>query len=312
MAEKPLIIDAPRQGIAQSPHVGFGDMRNLDLFSLPGIVKLNNILEKVSASNVTNLVKWIVRDPVTNSGQNFYAVDFVGEVYVSTNSGGSFASLSAQPGTAGGEGQGMAIWKDFLFVARETALDTYGPLSSSPNWLDDFKTDLTADLEWHPMLVSKLDDKLYIGSGRYMASLAEVSGQNFADGTGSTFTWSGGDSSNSALTLSEDYRIKCLAEQGNNLMIGTWVGSTATDGSNITENKVADILPWDGSATTIGQPIQLSENGINAMINIGGYLYILAGIDGKIYKSNGIQAWVVGQVPISVADTSNPSTNHQV
>lgn len=304
MAEKPLIITAPARGIASSPHVGFGDVRNLDLFELPGIVKLNNILAKVSGSNVTDTVKWIVRDPVTNSGANFYAVDGSGDVYVSTNTGASFAALGSQP-TDGGEGQGMAIWKNHLFVARETILDVYGPLDSSPNWNNGFKTDLTADLEWHPMLVSKLDGKLYIGSGRYMATLAEVAGQNFLDSDSNTFTWSGGDSSNNALTLTdEDYRIKCLAEQRNNLMMGTWKGSTSTDGSNIKENKVADIIPWDGSSTATGNPIQMTENGVNAMINIGGFLYILAGIDGNIYKSDGINAWQIGQIPNSIADTS--------
>jgi len=298
MAEpKPLIINAPRQGIAPSPHVGFGDMRNLDIFSIPGVVKLNNILEKESTTAVTATVKWVVRDPVTNSGQNFYAVDSAGDLYVSTDNGETFADLAAQP-TTGGEGQGLAIWKDYLFCARETIIDTYGPLSGSPDWLE-FKTDLTSDLNWHPMLVSKLDGKLYIGSGRYIATLEEKAGQNFADGTAATYTWSGGDSTNNALTLPEDYKIKCLVEQGNNLMIGTWVGV------NIWDNKIADIFPWDGNSTTYGTPIQLNENGVNAMINIGGFLYILAGIDGDIYKSNGTQAWKIAQIPLTLSDISN-------
>lgn len=294
MPEKELIIDAPRQGIAPSPHVGFGNMQNLDLYSVPGVVKLNNILANASTTAVTNRIKWIVRDPRRNTGQNIYAVDTNGDVYVSTDSGATFADLGTQP-TGGGEGQGAAIWKDYLFVARESRIDTYGPLNSSPDWLE-FKTDLTSDLLWHPMLVSKLDGKLYIGNSRYIATLEEVVGQNFADGDSGTYTWDA-----TALTLPETYRVKCLAEQGNNLMIGTFIGST--NAATITENKVADIFPWSGAAdASFDAPIQLNENGVNAMINIGGNLYILAGIDGKIYKSNGTQAWVIGQIPISVAD----------
>lgn len=298
---EPLIITAPSSGIASSPHTGFGDVRNLDLFELPGIVKLNNILAPVGTS-ITDTIKWIVRDPVTNGGANFYAVDGSGDVYVSTDTGASFAALGTQP-TAGGEGQGLAIWKDHLFCARETALDVYGPLSSSPNWNSGFKTDLTSDLEWHPMLPSKLDDKLYIGSGRYMATLAEVAGETFLDDDTDTYAWSGGDSSNNALDLPQNYRIKCLAELGNNIMMGTWVANT-TVGKNIKDNKIADIFTWDGQDTDYGNPIQMTENGVNAMINIGGNLYILAGIDGNIYKSNGVQAWKIGEIPISVADTS--------
>lgn len=298
MAEiKPLVIDAPRQGIAQSPHVGFGDMRNLDIFSVPGIVKLNNKLANASTTAVTKRIKWIVRDPVTNSGQNFYTVDTAGDVYVSTAASPAFADLGTQP-TSNGAGQGMAIWKDHLFVARATAIDIYGPLSGTPEWRNSWAgLTLQTDSLWHPMLVSKLDGKLYIGSGRWVDSVAEVAGQDFDWNNGSTYT-----AISKALTLPEDYRIKSLAELGNNLEIGTWMSSSADD---ITERKVADIFPWDGSSTTYGQPIQMTENGVNAMININENLYILAGIDGKIYKSNGTQAWVIGQIPISVANITN-------
>lgn len=293
---KPLVINAPTQGIAQSPHVGYGDMRNLDIFSVPGIVKLNNILVAESGSVATNTVKWIVRDPVNNSGQNFYAVDAAGKVYVSTNSGATFAALGAQPGTAG-TGQGLAIWKDHLFCPRDTAMDVYGPLSSSPNWNDGWDTIGTAT--WHPMLVSKLDGNLYFGCGRYIGKIMEASGQNFADGTPATYDGStSGVAADNSLDLPEDYQIRCLAEQGNNLMIGASIGSAIDD------NKVADIFPWDGSSDTYGNPIILNENGVNAMINIGGYLYIAAGLDGKIYKSNGVQAWPIAQVPQSIADTA--------
>ncbi len=295
---KPLIINAPSQGIAQSPHVGFGNMRNLDIYSVPGVVKLNNKLANASTTAVTKRVKWIVRDPVTNTGQNVYAVDTAGDVYVSTNSGTTFADLGTQP-TSGGAGQGMAIWKDYLFIARATAVDLYGPLSNTPAWRNSWAgLTMTTDSLWHPMLVSKLDGKLYIGSGRYIDSVAEVSGQNFAWDTGGTYT-----ATAKALTLPEDYRVKSLAEQGNNLMVGTWQGSA--NAAAITENKIADIFPWNGSSATYGKPIIMNENGVNAMVNIGGYLYILAGIDGKIYKSNGVQAWVIGQIPLSVSDISN-------
>lgn len=291
MAEKPLVINAPMQGISPSPHVGFGDMRNLDIFSIPGIVRLNNILANASTTAVTARVKWIVRDPVTVA--NIYAVDTAGDVYVSTDSGASFADLGSQPSN-GGAGQGAVIWKDHLIIPRATAVDAYGPLSSSPNWNNGFQTDLDTDDEWHPMLVSKNDGKLYIGGGRYVASLSEVVGKNFSDSDAATYIWTP-----RALTLPEDYRIKSLAELRNNLMIGTWMGSTITD------FKIADIFPWDRSSLTYGQPIQMTENGVNAMINRGGYLYILPGIDGKVYKSNGVQAWKIAQIPLSVADILN-------
>jgi len=280
---KPLTINAPSQGIAQSPHVGFGDMRNLDIFSVPGIVRLNTIPVLESAATVDAQVKWLVKNPAIPA--NLYALDSNGVLYTSADSGDSWAEVDDRVGL----GQGLAIWKDYLFVMNNTTIDTYGPLSGSANWLE-FKTDLVVDSLWHPALVSKLDGKLYIGAGRYVASLAEVAGQNFVDGDAGTYTWTP-----KALNLPEDYRIRCLAEQGNNLMIGTW------QGTNIYDNKIADIFPWDGSSVTYGKPIIMQENGVNAMINIGGYLFIAAGVEGEIYKSNGVQAWPIAKIPQSIA-----------
>lgn len=285
MAEKPLIIEAPRQGIAPSAHVGFADVKNLDIFDKLGVARLNKILAKVSSTTVTAQVKWIVKNPA--SPANLYAIDSNGVVYNSTDSGATWASLSDRAGA----GQGLAVWKDYLFVAAGSNIDTYGPLSGAAAWSSSWQALPSGDSLWSPMLVSKLDGNLYIGDGRYITSVAENSGQNFAPGTSASYTYTA-----QALTLPEDYRVKCLAEQGNNLMIGTWKGS------NIYDNKIADIFPWDGSSTTYNDPIQINTNGVNAMINIGGNLYVLAGIDGKIYKSNGVQAWPIGQIPLSVAN----------
>lgn len=284
---KPLIINAPSQGIAQSPHVGFGNIRNLDIYSIPGVARLNTIMVKKSGTTVDAQIKWIVKNPA--SPANIYAIDGNGSVYNSADSGATWAELSDREGA----GQGLVVWKDYLFVAEGDKIDTYGPLSGSASWSDDWATFSGNDSMWQPMLVSKMDGCLYIGDGRYVAKLEENSGQNFAPGTAATYTFTA-----AALTLPEDYRVKCLAEQGEQLMIGTWMGT------NIYDNKIADVFPWDRSSPTYGTPIILNENGINAMTNIGGSLYILAGIDGKIYKSNGVQAWPIAQIPLSVADIS--------
>ena len=196
--EKDLTISAPRTGIAQSPHVGVADIRNLDIFSVPGVVKLNNILEiKGLSATVDAQVKWIVKNPA--SPANIYALDVNGVVYNSADSGATWAELADKSGS----GQGLAVWKNYLFVVGATTLETYGPLSSSPNWLS-FQTDVDTDTLWHPTLISKLDGKLYIGAGKYVASLEEVSGQNFADGDAGTYTWTPRH-----LDLPEDYRVKC-------------------------------------------------------------------------------------------------------
>ena len=281
---KPSVISAPREGISQSPHVGFGDVRNLDISSIPGICRLNNIMVKKS-STVDATVNWIVRDPVTST--NIYALDSNGSVYNSANSGSTWAELSDR----GGSGQGMAIWKNYLFVAEDTTLDVYGPLDGSPSWTNNWAgLTLDTDATWHPMLVSNNDNKLYIGAGRYIASVDENTGQTFAPGTGATYT-----ATAQALDLPPSYRIKCLAELGNYLIMGTWQGTAVTD------IRIANIFSWDRSSVSFGQPIILNEYGIHALFNNGNSLIVLAGTSGTVYKSDGVNAWPIAHIPTDLS-----------
>ena len=284
--DKDLIISAPRQGIGPSPHVGFGDVRNLDIFTSPGVAILNNAV--ANRGTTTALVQWFAKNPLTPT--EIFALDSSGQVYKSTNSGTSWATVTGE--TTGGHGNGMAIWKDYLFVARDAYLDVYGPLSSSPSWSNSWSAiTLVSDSLWHPMLVSKNDNKLYIGAGRYIASLDEITAATFLPGTSNTYT-----AISQALDLPPNYRIKCLEELGNNLMIGTWMGT------NIYDFKIADIFPWDRSLVSFGQPIQMVENGVNAMLNAGNYLIVMAGIGGAIYRSDGVNSTQIAQIPNSLAN----------
>jgi hypothetical protein len=48
MAVKPLVIENFQSGIANSPYVGFADMRNLDVDSEEGVAKLNFLVQRVT------------------------------------------------------------------------------------------------------------------------------------------------------------------------------------------------------------------------------------------------------------------------
>lgn len=283
-----IIIKDFRQGIGPSPNVGFGNMQGIDVFSDPGVAKLNNALDKKSSTTVTGLMKWKVKNPLVPA--QVYGVDEAGVVYISTDSGATWAVLAGN--TAGGTGQGLGIWKDYLFVPRATAVDLYGPLASSPAWRNSWAgLTMDSDTLWHPLLVSKNDGNLYGGAGRYVFSVEEVSGQTFTWNNSATYTVTA-----QALDLPAGYRIKCLAELGNNLMCGTWMGS------NVDDIRIADIYPWDRSSPSFGAPIVLDEFGVHAMLNIQNALYILAGIEGRLFLSNGAAAQVIAQLPNYVAN----------
>ncbi len=285
-----LTIMAPQQGVAQGPFVGFGDVRNLDIYSEPGVVQLNNIMVKKSGSTVVAQVNWIVRHPITTT--EIYALDAAGTVYKSTDTGATWAVLSGTSAT-NAHGNGLWIWKNYLFVARDALLDVCGDGSATGitagNFTLGWKT-IDSDVLWHPMMTSRNDNKLYGGAGIYVYSLDEVSGQTFAPGNGATYTWT-----QQALDLPPAYRIKCIEELGNNLMLGTW------QGTNIYDIRIANIFPWDRSSTSFGQPIVMAEFGIHAMLNIGNQLIVLAGIEGTIFRSDGVNAYPIGQLPMDLS-----------
>lgn len=285
-----LVVSAPRQGIAQSPLLGFGNVVNLDVTTVPGVAMLNNIMVKKSGSTVTNQPNWIVRHP-TNSAQ-IYAIDSAGVVYKSSDSGGTWAILTGNTQTSA-HGNGLWIWKNYLFVARDSLLDVCGDGSStgitSGNWTNGWQT-IDTDNLWHPMITSRNDNKLYGGAGVYVFSLDENTGKTFSPGDSSTYTWT-----QQALDLPPAYRIKCLEELGNNLMCGTW------QGTNVYDIRIANIFPWDRSSPSFSQPIVIADYGVHAMLNFGNVLIVLAGINGTIFKSDGATAVAIGQLPTDLS-----------
>lgn len=284
-----LIINAPRQGISLSPHVGFQEIRNLDISSIPGIVSLNNILTLNSSTTIETQVNWIIRDPVTTT--KCYAVDSAGQVYVGTYATGAWSWAKLTGEAAKGAGQGLAIWKDYLFVPRATAMDLYGPLSGTPAWRDAWAgLTMDSDTLWHPMIVSKNDNKLYGGAGKYVFSIDENTGKTFLWSDNTTWT-----ATAQALDLPTAYRIKCIEELGNNLMLGTW------QGTNVYDIRIADIFPWDRSSPSFGQPIVIDDYGVHAMKNGGNFLAVLAGTSGTIFRCDGVNAYVIGQLPIDLS-----------
>lgn len=285
-----LTINAPRQGISQSPHLGFADVRNLDITSVPGVAKLNNIQALVSGTTVTGQINWIVRHPSATS--EVYALDSAGVVYKSTDSGATWAVLAGSSST-NAHGNGLWIWKNYLIVARDAYLDVCGDGSLSgivaANWTLGWKA-IDSDVLWHPMITSINDNKLYGGAGVYVYSLDENTGKTFSPGDASTFTWT-----QQALDLPPSYRIKCIEELGNNLMLGTW------QGTNVYDIRVANIYPWDRSSASFTQPIVMNDYGVHAMKNIGNYLIVLAGISGTIFKCDGANSYIIGQLPMDLS-----------
>lgn len=238
-------------------------------------------------------IRKIVQNPdSTDSSGNFkyYAIDSNGRVWV------QYANIWVHlPGNSSNAGQGLEIWKGYLFSTTSTKIEVYGPLSavgSTAAWSTEWQT-IESDGQYHPSIVAS-NDRLYFGAKNKIAEIYENSGQTFAPGTGATFTFTA-----AVLTLPAGNRTKCVAEIGGDLAIGTWKGNDVdTYGMDY---KVADVYFWDKSSTlSFRRPIQLQENGINQMIAIGNRLYIVAGHEGRIYISDGVSTELFTQIPKSL------------
>jgi len=279
-----LVIRDWHNGIAESEHLGFADMRNVDIYTTPGALKANFRTDKVSASVVTDLVKWFVINPVNG---DIYGLGDTGKVWRSTDDGTTWAQITGNT-TTNASGDGLAIWKDYLFVARNTILDVYGPLSGAAAWTNSWQTNLTAAGGFHPMLIGQ-DDILYIGNQRYIASVKELT--TFVPATASSYTYTV-----QALDLPANYKVKCLAEIGKWLLVGTWMGSS------VFEIRIADIFPWDRVSSSFDFPVRLDEYGVHQMIVKDNLLWIHAGVLGNIYVSNLSSAKLIRSLPFSVTN----------
>lgn len=376
--ETGVTILPPRQGVATSAHVGFEKVVNIDVSSSPGVAKLNPIANKLSASVVTVPINWFEKNPNTIdpsvlpiiANPQIFALGNNGTLY-QTNINEETWTAVAGNSTTSANGNGMRVWKDYLFIARDSSLDTFGPLAgmaftvtvaspgvftstgvdhgleendvvllsttgalptglstNTPYYVisagltnDDFQLStsqggaaintsgsqsgthylkfwkkatslgfkaIDSDTLWHPMIVSKNDNKLYGGAGKYVFSLDEATG-TFNPGLSATYTWN-----SRALDLPPGSRIKCLEELGGYLMCGTWQGSSVTD------FPIADIYPWDRSSPSFGQPVVIKEFGCHAMLNVGGSLIALVGTKGSIYRCDGANAYLIGRLPITL------------
>lgn len=279
MKEQDLIINNFQQGIADSLLFGFSDMRNVDIFSTPGILKLGLQATKQSSTTVVAMPINIVRNPLNG---DLFASDTNGKIYTSTDVGFTWSVIAASPNSAGT--RGLFIYRDYLFVILLTTISVYGPLSGGAAWTNNFGT-ITLNATGNHYSIIGQDDIAYICDGRYIDSLTEVSGKTFAPADATTYTFL-----TKALTLPKQYTAYCLAELGKNLMIGTFVGTSQT------QNKIADIFPWDRSSTSFTLPIRLQENGINQLLTVGNNMYIQAGIKNFMYVTNGFVVQEVKQL----------------
>jgi hypothetical protein len=164
---------------------------------------------------------------------------------------------------------------------------------TNPSWTNDWQS-LNAGAGSSNSHYAKVgqDNIVYFCDDRYVGSILEKT--VFDPATGGTYTYN-----NQALDMPQGEINNWLDELGVNLLV-------AGDSYNF-------IYPWDRVSASYSLPINVPERSIKRIKNMGGTVYILAGVRGNIYTTQGTYAKLFKSLPDYVINNgstilSNPVT----
>ena len=269
--------------MTKHPIMGFGLLKNIEVFENRGVAKINNRLLLNSSYTVSTLPISIEKD-------------VYGNTFIATGGGigiGTVYKNGASIQTSLSNIWDMKIWKDYLWIRHGTVMSAYGPLSQGVNaqWFPNVVTAMT-DLYYGKLLVGQ-DDFLYTIHGNYVAKFVYSTGGTV--GVAPTLT-----PTLTALDLKDGLYATTLVEFGTKIMVGVGGGINFSDASNF---KEARIYPWNRQAGTLGNPgladlpIIFNENGLWQMISKVNRLFIVAGTSGNVYESDGTNYRKIATLP---------------
>lgn len=180
----------------------------------------------------------------------------------------------------------------YVFVFRNSVIDVLNasgntqledPVGSSA-WTTGWQNTNTGSNPHYAILGQ--DNIVYFCDGRYVGSILEKAGSVFAPSTGATYTYN-----NQALKLPSGEVAAWLEQLGINLLVA---GGTYNY-----------VYPWDRSSASFTFPWICPENNILRLKNIGNTIYILAGLRGNVYKSQGYSVVLARKLPEWVTQSTS-------
>lgn len=249
-------------------------------------------------------VKWISEPEGMDCGTNILMLDSNGRVwfqyigtymYLLAN-----AAIDTGATVTDGTGGGMILWPfsnpkgggvNYLFTFRGHNIDIVDVGTTAklyaPTWSNAWKTmnSATNSANIHHALRGQ-DGIIYFTDDHYVGSIIEITPASpFTPGTAGTFTYN-----NQALDLPLVERANWLAELGVNLLI-------AGDVYN-------NIYPWDRVSDSYNIPLEVPEKSIKRLKNVGNLVYILAGVVGNIYTTQGTYVTHFKKIPDYVSNNA--------
>ena len=266
-----------QRGIGVSPYTGFGRFQNMEIFQIPGVIKMK--YRQVKKYSTLGLPIAIVHD-------------YLGNEWAYTNNNYLYKNGVAnyQTGTYNGVGNGFdmkIVAGVYIMITRGDGRNVYIDIISVqtssyfffPAWQQVSYPTVggTAQIYNAPIQVLTGNQYIYIGFGNNVATI-----QNFTANSNPAAAPTGVFVSTAIPLQAGDY-CRTLGLLGRNLLIGTQGGSSFAD---LTFTQ-ANIYPYDLSQLLLGIPIYIEENGINQIFTYNNQAYIHAGIYGNIYVTNG-------------------------
>ena len=284
-----IIINNWVKGVGASPYVGFEAIRCLNVSDQPGILKINSKLDDMAHSVALGAPYWLERTPYNGSNLRLYCS---GAAKLHKYQSNSWANTSAAPSHS--NGSGLLAWpfsntsKSYIFGAGNVKLDVMD--TSSEVWTNGWQTIVQAKtdvngLSFHPMIATQTN-VIYGGAGNKIFSIKQKTGKTFSPSDTGTYTFTA-----AALDLPSAYNVKCLAEMGSYLLIGTYAYG---------RQDIADVFLWDINYEPVSFDRVLKINsvaGINAMIVFNNLAYIQAGTKGEWFVTNGSSVEKFAQIP---------------
>lgn len=273
MEIKPFEIKDWQKGMAQSCHLGFEEIRGMDIFTVPGEATVNYKLSNISISSDSGIntrpIQILNNITLKTGGTVDYVLLSDGDVW----SGSPLTELKADGFLY------LCAYKGYLIATDSSNLSTYDGTS----WLDGVMLGAVAA----DFMLSSLDDKLYIASasGNKIYTIEEKAGQTFDPNNSATYTLT-----SPALTLPADMQIVCMVD------FGTYIAIAANSKYDATK---AYIYLWDGEATAPSNRVIINGGNVNAMIAKNNLLYCQIGNKADWYVSNGSSAELFAKMPES-------------
>ena len=166
---KYLLIEDWAGGLSEGEKKGqIGSFRfgqGLDYSSNPDAITAELALVKDSGAIVVDLVSHIDYDSIQN---DLFCLGDAGNIYKKDD----LTTWSLLQATANCDGEGLAVFNDYLYYAQNAQLGRYGVLSGVPGFDDDWKKAADDFTVGGPL--KTFQNQLLAGNGRYLATVDDA------------------------------------------------------------------------------------------------------------------------------------------